>query len=546
MKLRWSIALAGAVVLFAGGAIATPAYADGTEIEPNDTMAKATVITHDTTVSGISHTASYSDLDYYAVDLPSAGRVKLNLRFPSDLGTGSAYTVAVYNSAGKKLYGFSLGGGDWNGSSLAGEGVFMPAGRFYVRIYGYDSWASWGKTYTLNVGWTPGTVEREPNDTTATATSLALGATVSGSSLTAEYSDLDYYAVDLPSASAGILTFRFPSNLGSGDAYTVTTYDPSGNRLDEFDLVGSDYNTTRNVPLSAGRNYIRIYGYDNYASWGKTYTLSLGYRWLATPAPFISGTARVGSTLTANPGIWSPAPSAYSYQWYRSGQALAGATTRTRVLTAGDLGSTMTVAVRGSKAGYPAVSTVSGPTGRVVAGTLSAGAPTISGTPKVGATLTAVAGNWGPSPVTLTYRWYRGGKVVAGATRSTYGLVAADRGKKISVQVTGAKPGFLPITRSSQTTKKIATGTLITAVPTITGSKVVGATLTAAAGKWGPAPVALSYRWYRNGKAISRATKATYRLAKADKGKKITVKVTGSKPGYSKAVRASAPTPKIA
>jgi hypothetical protein len=41
------------------------------------------------------------------------------------------------------------------------------------------------------------------------------------------------------------------------------------------------------------------------------------------------------------------------------------------------------------------------------------------------------------------------------------------------------------------------------------------------------------YQWLRDGKAISGATKATYKLTKADKGKKISVKVTGTKDGYT-------------
>jgi hypothetical protein len=35
-----------------------------------------------------------------------------------------------------------------------------------------------------------------------------------------------------------------------------------------------------------------------------------------------------------------------------------------------------------------------------------------------------------------------------------------------------------------------------------------------------------TYQWYRNGKAIPKATKKTYKLTKADKGKKITLKVS--------------------
>ena len=56
---------------------------------------------------------------------------------------------------------------------------------------------------------------------------------------------------------------------------------------------------------------------------------------------------------------------------------------------------------------------------------------------------------------------------------------------------------------------------------------------------WKPTP-SFSYQWYRNGAKISGATKSTYKLTKSDKGKKITVKVTGKKSGYLTVAKASA------
>lgn len=48
--------------------------------------------------------------------------------------------------------------------------------------------------------------------------------------------------------------------------------------------------------------------------------------------------------------------------------------------------------------------------------------------------------------------------------------------------------------------------------PGITGIRKVGSVLSAVPGTWGPAPVALTYRWYRSGTAISDAYGASYRL----------------------------------
>ncbi len=80
--------------------------------------------------------------------------------------------------------------------------------------------------------------------------------------------------------------------------------------------------------------------------------------------------------------------------------------------------------------------------------------------------------------------------------------------------------------------------------PVITGTAQVGQTLTVDPGTWIPAPD-LTYRWYRSGSAISRATKATYVLTSKDENKVITVKVTARKDGYETLARTSLPTTKV-
>jgi len=55
----------------------------------------------------------------------------------------------------------------------------------------------------------------------------------------------------------------------------------------------------------------------------------------------------------------------------------------------------------------------------------------------------------------------------------------------------------------------------------------------------------LSYAWYANGKAIKHATAKRLTLTKAQKGKRITVKVTGKQTGYRTVSRTSAKTAKV-
>ncbi len=252
-----------------------------------------------------------------------------------------------------------------------------------------------------------------------------------------------------------------------------------------------------------------------------------------TTKPTISGTATVGSTLTANAGTWSPAPVTLSYQWYRSGTAIKGATKNTYKLVTDDSGKAITVAVTGTKTGYTEVRVVSDPLASVVKASLeTAPVPTIKGTSKIGSTLTATAGEWKPDGVALSYQWYRSGKAIKGATKSSYKLVTDDGGKDITVAVTGAKSGFANTTVRSAATKVALQSLSATPKPKLSGIRGVNHLLKATVGSWKPGGVTLKYRWYRNGKAISGATKTRYISSSADRGKTLTFKVTGSKAGY--------------
>ncbi len=62
--------------------------------------------------------------------------------------------------------------------------------------------------------------------------------------------------------------------------------------------------------------------------------------------------------------------------------------------------------------------------------------PTITGTPDVGATLTAHTGTWQGGGLTYTYQWLLDGSTITGATNATYALIGADAGHHISVRVT--------------------------------------------------------------------------------------------------------------
>ena len=163
--------------------------------------------------------------------------------------------------------------------------------------------------------------------------------------------------------------------------------------------------------------------------------------------------------------------------------------------------------------------------------------PTISGKPRIGQTLSAVAPDWTPA-ANLKFQWKRDGKAIAKATGKTYKLTAEDANRQITIAVTGSRTGFSSRTLTSSAITPTHESFASSPVPTISGSATVGKTLTAKAGTWSPSAT-LKFQWKRDGKNISGATRSTYTLAGADAGRNISVTVTGSKANYASVAKTS-------
>ena len=99
-------------------------------------------------------------------------------------------------------------------------------------------------------------------------------------------------------------------------------------------------------------------------------------------------------------------------------------------------------------------------------------------------------------------------------------------------------------TASVTATAAAGTGCLSSATPWITGTARVGYTLQAAPGSWTPGTV-FTYQWLANGVAISGATGPTLSVTTSYVNKTLSVRVTGSQPGYTTVARAAAATPRV-
>jgi hypothetical protein len=244
----------------------------------------------------------------------------------------------------------------------------------------------------------------------------------------------------------------------------------------------------------------------------------------------IAGSPVVSQLLTASAGSWDATVS-QSFQWRRQGIAISGATTSSYTVSSADFGFSISVTVTLKGQGYNTLTRTSAGTALVSNPNFTlAPKPLISGTYKINQTLTGTAGIW-DAGTTLTFQWLRNGAIIAGATNATYWPVSEDLGSVIAFSVTGAKSGFVTTTKVSSPTDSIFAGTFsLQPLPTISGTSMVGKTLTGVTGTWNLG-TSLSYQWKRNNVSIPGATALTYLLTTSDLSTKITFVVKASLSG---------------
>jgi hypothetical protein len=258
--------------------------------------------------------------------------------------------------------------------------------------------------------------------------------------------------------------------------------------------------------------------------------------------PAISGTLRQGETLSVNFADALPGVEA-TYQW---GYDLVTPQGTVFVSYAGETGSsfvtrfnTQKVKVRlrvnlsspgfeSAQFDYPAID---------LGFPLQSGlpAPSISGIPKVGNTLTA---NVGLTSATSNFvTWYRDGVLISSQSSFTYLVTRSDFNRTITISVRAERNGYESATLQSSPLTVIA-GAMRVSTPSITGTAKVGKVVTAKTAAWVPG-AAITYQWLLDGKAIKGATGKTFKALASQKGRKLSLTVTQKLLGYVNATKTS-------
>lgn len=255
--------------------------------------------------------------------------------------------------------------------------------------------------------------------------------------------------------------------------------------------------------------------------------------------PRILGAPKGGETLVAET---DPTNTTLSYRWNRNGVRIGGdaAAGPSYAVKGKDIGARLSVTVTQSASGFTSQSETSAETEVVEVGTFSPLKPKLIGEQKFGKKLTV--GPLKPSAGTVSVLWLRDGKSTGNRTPS-YTPGMKDLGKRISARVTQSRDGFTTLVETTKASKIITSLRYLTAVtPKVSGTVKVGKKLTAKVNKAGwTKNTVFTYQWYVSGKKIKGATKKTFTVTKAERGRVVKVRVIGNKKKYETRAMLSAP-----
>lgn len=352
----------------------------------------------------------------------------------------------------------------------------------------------------------------------------------------------DYYSIELYDANGSRMTSH-PVSAGTDDfqfsglypgTYKIAYRIGIGGASTRYWRGGSDFTTAEAITVSE--------------SIARLSTTELREIESTIPDPPVRGVPLVGQPLNQSLPFehqYYGDHIALTYRWLADGVAIPGESRSSLDLTPELAGKRIALEVTAQAPGYLTSVRRSAPTAPVALRTLQSGGMLLEerdemavGTPiSVGLT-----GSWS-SGTEFSYRWFADDIELA-EHENGMRIPQAAAGRRISVEVTAALPGYASVVLRATASRNVDTLAMSTAVPTIVGELAHRSTVTAVPGRW-TAGTEFSYQWYADGVAIPGATGASFTIGASQRSTQLSVRVTGRNQGYTTASRTSARTVRV-
>ncbi len=256
--------LFAALILFAK----VDASANSGEVEPNNTMDKATLLVNDAFTSG--NLMDGDDVDYYKIVIPQDGRVNISFKHEYIDTSSYVWNVKMYDAQRHEYT-------DWDYSGNVIETITTPnmglaAGTYYLEV---DDLSFYDNPYSIKYSYMPSSEwEKEFNERYDEATLMSNNTIMNGNLMKSE--DKDFYKIVLP--QDGSMKFSFGHTYIETGSYIwrVKLYDANLHEFVDWEYAGNVIETIvePGIGLPAGTYYIEV---SSLSAYDENYQIKYSY-----------------------------------------------------------------------------------------------------------------------------------------------------------------------------------------------------------------------------------------------------------------------------